>query len=107
MIPALHHLTPTRRWSYFDSSGTKVAALEERSNSMMSLVGVNCNSKVIISAPTNMHRGFARVRLCNREGICRDSEGIEKTRMFLVAMHNRSVGHVIVHSGYIIGSFYT
>ena len=71
----------------------------------MAFVGVRCHESVTLSAPVAGVSGFARVSICTSEGTCKSESGVEATRCFLAAMHNRSIGGVIVHSGYIVGRF--
>ena len=105
MLPALHRLFHQARWEFRDHSGVGVAALEERPHEKMAFVGVQCHESVTLSAPVAGVAGFARVSMCTGEGTCKSEAGVEATRRFLAAMHNRSRGVVIVHNGYIVGRF--
>lgn len=102
-LPSLHLLSHLERWEFRDEEGVEVAALEERAGGKMSLIGVRRGLGVTLSAPVKGGVGDARVSLCEAEGVCKDENGVNATRLFLAAMHNRNMGHVIVHAGYIIG----
>jgi hypothetical protein len=108
MLPDLSSLQSpkNKHWKFenVNGDGTTVAKLEEREPGKLALVGASCNSFIQLAAPEEAVDGYARVIVCNSEGICRDEDGVKATRLFLAALYNQGKGNVIITEyGFIVG----
>lgn len=96
---------------YHVTSGVEIAKLEYRTPTSMALVKMDTwqNSRSIIISVTQRESSFrpsvARIESNGVVGVCRTNSGVQSTRRFLVAAHNRGIITLLIHSGYMVGKF--